>query len=142
MIRSTIEDFREAERELTDQRRTLYKQVLHPFLVSLTAEDSQAEAAQQAMQEAFTSPEYRRAVQDLALFASDEVVRAFGDMSNNQCHAEPDHPMVLWARLLRAIRKSVGNKRTQLTLVEMMRPSIKDVDDPSQPLLQLLKDAE
>ena len=90
---------------------------------------------------AFESPEYRRAVFDLTLVASDEVVRAFGDMTNNACHAQPENPMILWARLLRAIRKSVGNKSTQLTLVDMLRTGINDID-ASPELLALLREAE
>ena len=32
-IRSTIEDYREAERQLTAERRALYQRVLEPFLM-------------------------------------------------------------------------------------------------------------
>ena len=49
--------------------------------------------------------------------------------------------MVLWARLLLAIRKSVGNKGTRLKLVDMLRANINDID-ASPELLALLKDAE
>ena len=141
LIRSTIEDLRQAERDLADQRRAIYDQVLTPFLMPLIAKEDEAEAAQEAMNLAFTSPEYRRAVFDLTLVASDEVVQAFGDMTNNACHDVPENPMVLWARLLLAIRKSVGNKGTRLKLVDMLRANINDID-ASPELLALLKDAE
>ena len=64
----------------------------------------------------------------MTLFASDDVVRAFGDIMNMGSSADPQHAMVLWARLLLAIRKSVGNKGTPLKPADMLRPTINDVD--------------
>ena len=85
------------------------------------------------------TPEYRRAVFDLTLFASDDVVRVFGDITNNQSNPNGEqHPLVLWARLLLAIRKSVGNKGTNLSLVEMLRPTINDLDAHPE-MLQVLR---
>jgi hypothetical protein len=142
-IRSTIEDYRDAERQLTTERRTLYQQVLEPFLLPLIMADDQAEAVAAMQEEAFASAEYKRAVFEMTLFASDAVVRAFGDITNsgNNPSSDPMVPMVLWARLLLAIRKSVGNKGSQLSLVDMLRPTIKDVD-ASPEFLKALKEAE
>jgi hypothetical protein len=136
-IRSTIEDYREAERQLTAERRALYQQVLEPFLLPLITDEAAAVSALQ--EEAFASPEYKRAVFEMTLFASDEVVRVFGDMINSS--SDPSsNPLVLWARLLRAIRKSVGNKGSQLSLVDMVRPTINDID-VSPEILRALREA-
>ncbi|HEY2353310.1 MAG TPA: hypothetical protein VGH79_00230 [Gaiellaceae bacterium] len=144
IVRSSIEDIREAERSLADERRAIYERVLEPYLITLLAmgHGDEAEAqAQQAQTALFASPEYRRAVFDLTLFASDPVIRAVGDITNNDWRAGgPENPLVLWARLLRAIRKSVGNKGTRLTLLELLRPSINDADNPSDSMRQLLTD--
>src|SRR6266508_1292500 len=139
-VRTTIEDYREAERQLTKERRALYECVLEPFLLSfITSDDDKAEAVSVMQNKAFGSPEYRRAVFELTLYASDEVVRTFGDMTNSQ-NDPPSNPLVLWSRLLLAIRKSVGNKGSQLKLVDMVRPVINDLD-ASPDLLKALNDA-
>jgi hypothetical protein len=119
-IRSTIEDYREAERQLTAERRAIYQQVLEPFLLPLLTDDAPADSVEQ--EKVFASAEYKRAVFEMTLFASDEVVRVFGDMTNRSEDSSV-HPLVLWARLLLAIRKSVGNKGSQLSLVDMLRPN-------------------
>jgi hypothetical protein len=138
-VRSTIEDYREAERQLTAERRELYEQVLEPFLIPLVTADDEADAATALQEAAFASPEYRRAVFQMTLFASDEVVRAFGDITNSGTNPSAN-PMVLWARLLLAIRKSVGNKGSQLKLVDMLRPTINDLDSNPE-FLKTLNDA-
>lgn len=142
IVRSRIEDLRQAERDLADERRGVYDRVLEPFYIQMTQHDGDPTKVAAAVAEALKSPTYRRAVYELTLFASDEVVQAYGDIMNNQAHAQPENPTVLWARLFRAIRKSVGNKGTKLTLAEMVRPSIIDIDDPNQPLLKVLTDAD
>lgn len=127
-VRSTIEDYREAERQLAAERRALYQQVLEPFLLPLITADDQAEAVSSMQETVFDSEEYKRAVFELSLFASDDVVRAFGDITNSASNTASPSPMVLWSRLLLAVRKSVGNKGTRLTPVEILRPMINDVD--------------
>jgi hypothetical protein len=139
-IRSTIEDYRDAERELTAERRALYERVLEPFLAPLITADGQEDAVSAMQDEIFASPEYKRAVFEMTLFASDAVVRAFGDITNS-ANDPASNPLVLWARLLLAIRKSVGNKGSQLTLADMLRATIKDLD-ASPELLRALKEAK
>jgi hypothetical protein len=127
VVRSTIEDYRDAERQLTDQRRELYRTVLEPFIQHFLVSDDDAETAAKLQEELFASPEYKRALFELTLYASDDVVKAFGDVSN--IGTDPNsNAMVLWARLLFAIRKSVGNKGTRLTPSDLLRTTINDVD--------------
>jgi hypothetical protein len=143
IVRSRIEDLRQAERDLADERRGVYDRVLEPFYIQMTQHDAADKGrVAEELATALKSPTYRRAVYELTLFASDDVVRAYGDIINNESHPQPENHQVLWARLFRAIRKSVGNKRTKLTLAEMVRPIITDIDDADQPLLQILTNAE
>jgi hypothetical protein len=135
-IRSTIEDYREAERQLTEERRRLYQQVLEPFLLPLLMADDEAEAASALQTAAFASSEYKRGVFELTLYASDDVVRAFGDITNKG-DDPASNPLVLWARLLLAIRKSVGNKGTRLTTTDILRTTINDLDANPEILKQL-----
>src|SRR6266487_6479939 len=86
-IRSTIEEYREAERQLTAERRAIYQQVLEPFLLPLLTNDADADPAKH--EEVFASPEYKRAVFEMTLFASDDVVRVFGDMTNRPDDSSP-----------------------------------------------------
>ncbi len=135
-IRSTIEDYREAERQLTDERRRLYQRVLEPFLLPLVMADEEAETAAALQTAAFESSDYRRGVFELTLYASDDVVRAFGDITNST--SDPTvNPLALWGRLLLAIRKSVGNKGTRLTVSDILRATINDLDANPEILKQL-----
>lgn len=126
-VRSTIEDYREAERQLADERRTLYEAVLEPFVLPFIAADDEA-TVEAETNRIFASPEYKRAVFELTLYASDDVVRAFGDMTNNQSLLVPVHSLVLWSRALLAVRKSLGNKGTQLKPSDILRTTINDID--------------
>lgn len=127
-IRSTVEENRVAERSLTDERRELYERVLEPFMLVFTSADANSPATQAAQQEILMSAAYKRAVFELTLVASDEVVRAFGEVTNAASNPAAKHPLAIWARLILSIRKSVGNKGTQLSKADILRPMITDLD--------------
>ncbi len=138
VIRSTIEEYKDAERSLSDERRDLYKQLLAPWLEGYLGDmdDPAVVAAQDKM---FASIEYKRAMFDMTLVASDEVVRIFGEMTRHSHLMSVEDPSAdaagvirLWARLLLEIRKSVGNKGTRLKPIDMLRPAIKDIDEHAQ----------
>ena len=126
-------------RARTAERRALYERVLEPFLLPLIASDGEEEAVSAMQDKTFNSREYRRAVFEVTLYASDDVGRALGDMTN-AAYDPSSNALVLWARLIRAVRKSVGNKGTQLRLADMLRPMIKDLDATPE-LLKVLDDA-
>ncbi|MFW6164126.1 MAG: hypothetical protein ACODAJ_15265, partial [Planctomycetota bacterium] len=76
----------------------------------------------------------RKSTLDLGL-GSDEVVRAYNAMLRHTYEAERTggqdarELMRLWGALLIEIRKSLGNKRTKLQEIDMLRGMVKDIDD-------------
>ena len=59
-VRTTIEDYREAERQLSDERRELYQKLLDPFLLPLVTADDQEEVVSALQNKVFTSADYER----------------------------------------------------------------------------------
>jgi len=82
-----------------------------------------------------TSYEYRKTAFNLNLFGSDEVVRAYNALMQHTYEAEsaekqdPTKMMSLWGTLLLEIRKSLGNEKTKLDKLDMLRGMIKDIDE-------------
>ena len=78
------------------------------------------------------SLDYRKTAFQLILLGSDDVVRAHNELMQYifsiEGQPDPGALMQRYARLLLEIRKSLGNKRTTLREVEMLRGSIKGVD--------------
>lgn len=72
---------------------------------------------------------------DLNLFGSDEVVLAYNNFmkliypyeSETTEKREPKM-ILLWGKLLLEIRKSLGNKKTKLDELDMLRAMITDID--------------
>jgi len=81
-----------------------------------------------------TSPEYRKTAFELNLFGSDDVIRAYNTLMAHAYEAEstgkqdPKTMMTLFGSFLLEIRKSLGNKKTKLEALDMLRASIKDID--------------
>ena len=109
----------------------IYAQILDPY-IRLFA-DLKGQGPAQATKK-ITSYEYRKTAFDLSLFGSDQVVRAYNALMAHTYEAEstgkqePTRMMRLWGGLLLEIRKSLGNKKTQLDELDMLRGMIKDLD--------------
>ena len=130
-IKSRVEELRATEERLRDERRKIYSEILDPY-IRLFA-DLKGQGPAQAIKK-ITSYDYRKTAFDLNLFGSDEVVRAYNGLMQYTYKAEllenPDavEMMQLWGSLLLAIRKSLGNDKTQLNERDMLRAMIKDID--------------
>ena len=130
VIKSKIEELRELEEKLREERRNIYAQLLDPY-IRLFA-DLKGKGPEVAVKK-ITSYDYRKTAFDLNLFGSDEVIRAFNNLMKHTYEAEatgnqdPEEMMRLWGKLLLEIRKSLGNKKTKLNEVDMLRAMIKDV---------------
>jgi hypothetical protein len=131
-IKSRVEELRATEERLRDQRRKIYLEILDPY-IRLFAELKGKGPPVQALKK-MTSYGYRKTAFNLNLFGSDDVVRAYNALMQHTYEAEstgkqdPKEMMRLWGRLLLEIRKSLGNKKTSLNEVEMLRGMIKDID--------------
>ncbi len=128
-FRSRLEEIRAAERNLNDERRRVYADILQPFILAYSSGNDPDAMAK--LHETVAG-EYRRTIFELSLIGSDEVVRAYGDLmqliyrSKDQAAAE--EMMKLWGGLLLEIRRSLGNKGTQLSRSDMLRGLITDID--------------
>lgn len=131
LIKSRVEELRATEERLREERRKIYAQILDPY-IRLFA-DPKGRGPAQAIKE-ITSYDYRKTAFELNLFGSDDVVRAYNALMKHTYEAEttgrqdPKQMMHLWGRLLLEIRKSLGNKRTKLDEIDMLRGMIKDID--------------
>jgi len=130
-IKFRTEELRATEEKLRSERRKVYEEILDPYIRIFT--DSKGQGAVQALKKV-TSYEYRRTAFELNLFGSDEVVRAYNELVQYTYQAEasgqPNTSIMMrrWGRLLLEIRRSLGNRRTRLDEVDMLRGMIKDID--------------
>lgn len=144
---------RELEEKLRDDRIEIYNKILEPFIILLMPEEifQNDEAFQrdkrfrgktkdEVGQILMLSMEYRQTAFKLTLMGSDEVVRAYNEFmqffyarANN-----PDLPvelnrnstatmLKLLGQFLLEIRRSMGNKASDLTSIEMLEWMIKDI---------------
>ena len=119
IIKSRVEELRAIEHKLREERRKIYVLILEPY-IKLFA-DAKGRGQQDALNR-ITSFEYRKTAFELGLFGSDEVVRAYNALMIHayQRADSPDQyePKTLWTlfgRLLLEIRKSLGNKRNEVS---------------------------
>jgi hypothetical protein len=130
-IKSRIEELRAIEEKLREERRNNYAHILDPY-IHLFADIKKGKGPDEALKRV-TSYDYRKTAFDLNLFGSDEVIRAFNNLMEHTYEAEatgkqdPQKMISLWGKHLLEIRKSLGNKKTKLNEVDMLRAMIKDV---------------
>ena len=131
-LKSRVQELRATEEKLREERRKIYSQLLDPYVRLFT---NFKEQDAEPLIKKITSYEYRKTAFDLNLFGSDEVVRAYNALMQYSFQGEsamkqdPKELMRLWGSLLLAIRRSLGNKRTKLQELDMLRAMIKDIDE-------------
>ena len=133
IIRSRIEESRAIQQKLNEERRKTYSEILGPYIRIFA--DLKGKGPAQAINQ-IKSYDYRKTAFDLALFGSDNVVRAYNALLQYGYKGEADENkeqrgetyMKLWGKLLLEIRKDVGNKKTGLSELDMLRWLISDID--------------
>jgi len=133
IIRSRIEESRAIRIKLNEERRKNYSEILAPYIRIFA--DLKGEGPAQAINE-IKSYDYRKTSFDLALFGSDNVVRAYNALlqygykgeANENMEQRGGIYMRLWGKLLLEIRKDVGNKDTKLNEFDMLRWLISDIE--------------
>jgi hypothetical protein len=131
-LKSRVEELRATEEKLRQERRKIYAEILDPY-IRLFA-DLKGQGVNQAIRR-ITSYEYRKTAFDLNLFGSDEVVRAYNALMKHTYESEergeqnPKEMLRLWGRLLLEIRRSLGNRKTKLGDLDMLRAMIKGIDE-------------
>jgi len=94
LIKSRIEELRAeelraVEAQLREQRQKVYSDILAPYTQIFS--NLRAQGNKQAIR-TITSYEYRRTSFELTLFGSDEVVRAYNDLTQHSFKAEAEEP--------------------------------------------------
>jgi len=135
-VRSRYEELRSLEDRLSGDRRKIYRDILEPYIGIFGGIKDQG--TQDKVVKKMLSPEYRRTAFEFVLIASDEVVRAYGDMMQYFYKLDANGGtlsteqgilgMLHFGRLELAIRTSLGNKNTTLSEVDMLRWLIKDIE--------------
>ena len=133
VVKARLDELRAIEERLTAERRKIYLDILAPY-IRLFAAMSRGELNKVDLEQQITSDEYRRAIFELGLLGSDEVVRAYNALmryffklgaSEKQ---DPHETIRLWGGLRLEIRKSLGNKKTKLDAFDMLRGEITDIE--------------
>ncbi|MCJ7812649.1 hypothetical protein MUP95_04930 [bacterium] len=131
-IKSRVEELQAIEEKLREDRRKIYLQILDPY-IKLFSDISQTNMAQQVKR--IKSYDYKKAAFELNIFGSDNVIAAYNNLMTHIFQAEasgkqdPNEMFDLWGKLLLEIRKSLGNKKTNLNSIDMLRGMIKDIDN-------------
>jgi len=131
LVRNEIEERRAAEERLSADRREVYRRLLVPYvrLFGRPGEEGAAKAVEEIL-----SFDYRAVAFDFMLVASDEAAQAYNALmqytfkEGDKTSERPWEMMLLWGRLLLEIRRSLGNKGSKLTNVDMLRFFIKDIE--------------
>ena len=138
------------EEQIREERVDIYLDVLEPFVLMFAKDTStggrpsrRKVTSQQTAEEKLLSPEYRKAVFNLLLFASDDVARAFNSLmqtfykmpsdSETSVTAEGTQPtaidgVVAFGAFLLEVRKSIGNEGSALDKIEMLEWMITDIE--------------
>jgi hypothetical protein len=133
-FQSRLEALRRAQDRLHDDRRKVYGDVLSPIIRAFVGVRNPKEA-QKALQE-IQSFDWRRTAFEFSLIGSDDVVRSFNNFMQYLYRFETAGPqqaatvelMRLWGAFLLEIRRNVGDPKTILVPVDMLKAQIKDID--------------
>lgn len=133
-FQSRMEALRREQERLRDERRQIYADVLEPF-VRLFAGMKNPTEMQKAL-EKVQSVDYRRTAFEFSLVGADKVVNSFNELmqyiysleTRNRDDDDTKKLLSLWGSFLLEIRRNVGDPKTALRPVDMLRNQIKDID--------------
>ena len=132
IIKNKTEKLKEAQANLRIQQLHTYTEILEPIIRIFSSVKGNKQDQQEALLKV-QSHEYRKIAFDLNLFGSDEVVKAYGDFMQYIYQMEKEEKkdaakmMIMLGKVILEIRKSLGNKKTKLTEIDMLRFMLKDI---------------
>lgn len=132
LFRSRLDALQRQADRLHSDRAKLYANILEPYILAFSnaATESEIEAM-------YMSLDYRRTIFELNMVGSDRVVRAMNsfmqyfyslERQGESPAKDPKVLMRLFGSVLLEIRKDLGNRRTKLNTIDMLRSQIKDID--------------
>ena len=132
IIRSYIDELKLIKEKLRSERRKIYMDLILPYIKILS--DPKGQGMSEALKQ-ITSFDYKKTAFELSLIGSDEVLNAFHAINKKALEREitgqknPKEDLFLWGKLFLEIRKSLGNRKTNLKEFDMLRGFVKDIDD-------------
>ena len=133
LFRQAFESIQRSKEQFRENRLKVYLEVLDPILTMLHQVKRGKSGRRQAP--GFSEDQFRRALVNVKLMATDEVVRALDDMitgfpddSTRTAEENATKLVNLFGGLLLAIRKDLGNPTTTLTELDMLKVIVTDVE--------------
>ena len=132
-IKRRYEELRLLQEKLREDRRKTYAEILEPYIMIFTGISGDSKLTDKAIKKV-KSLEYRKTAFDLSLIGSDEAVRTYNALmqqfyrDDETGKQDPSLLMRSFGKVLIAIRKDLGNKKTKLNELDMLKAMIKDID--------------
>ncbi|GAI29873.1 unnamed protein product [marine sediment metagenome] len=132
LIKSRSEELKATEKRLLEERRKVYLEIVDPY-ISLFC-DPTGKGKQEALRK-ITSYKYRKSAFELNFFGSDKVVFAYNSLLQYAYKVDQESELSsriflpIFGKFLLEIRKSLGNKKSKLSDVDMLRSMIKNIDE-------------
>jgi len=131
LIKSKTEELKAIEQKLRQERIQVYGKILEPYIQLFTdlSDNNMRKAVKKIL-----SYDYRKTAFELILLGNDEVVQAYNKLMQytysveDQENKSPGEMLKLWGDFLLEIRKSLGNKKTALSNLDMLEFMIKDIN--------------
>ncbi len=135
IIKGKIEENRRIKEGIYEKQRQLYIEILEPY-IKLFTKMATGEKDIDVIVNEMQTYEYRKKAFELNLFGSDEVIKSMNKYwqhiyshDNNLGEDKGSKQiLLLFGDILIEVRKSLGNKHTQLKNIDMFKFFIKDID--------------
>jgi hypothetical protein len=128
------ESLKESKQRLHDKKREVYAKLLAPILalhLEMLKPNKEQPAHEVVLAQMTT--QMVEATFDSVLYASDEVLKLWARIRTSSLqNLEPGVILVLYMRLLKAMRKDVGNTYTSLTEADILMLFVNFTDDDFQ----------
>ena len=132
-FQNRIETARREREKLSEERRRIYIDILEPFIRIWVGIKTPKESDKAL--KIMLSYDYKKLTFELNLMGSDEVVHSLNELmqyiykhETDTTNADPFELIKLMGELLLSIRMDLGNTKTGLTAIDMLKSQIKDVE--------------
>src|SRR5690606_1313175 len=117
--------------KLIEEKRRNYEKILEPIIRLFAGTKGNKQELQKAMKQV-QSCEYKESAFQLMLFGSDNVVNAYNDyfqfLYKNGDNLDPFEMLRCLGKVILEIRRDLGNDKTALKEIDMLRFIITDID--------------
>ena len=129
-LKDNSEKLKFQREKLLDDKGANYQKVLDPMIRSLAGAKNKMELDKAIKQ--VKSYEYKKDAFQLMMFGSDDVVKAYNDffqyLYKTSDNVDSREMLTLLGNVILQIRKDLGNSKTMLSEMDMLRFMITDID--------------